>query len=341
MRVLLAPMEGVLDDVLRTVLTGVVGGAAYDCAVTEFVRVSGNILPLRFFRRVAPELNTGGRTLAGTPVRVQLLGSDPVCMADNAARLATLSPVAVDLNFGCPAPTVNRHRGGAVLLDEPELLYAIVSAVRSQLPPEIPLTAKMRLGVSDTAQALACAQALAAGGACELVVHGRTRAQGYRPPAEWAWIGRIAQAVSIPVVANGEVWSVADWLECHALSGVSDVMLGRGAVADPFLVQRIRAGQVVPPDAAQRQAEWAILLPHLGFFRQRVLAKLERRHVPGRIKQWLKYLHRTYPQAERLYTALRTQVGMENVDRILFEHGVPVTDEVYQTDTGTQVACAA
>jgi tRNA-dihydrouridine synthase C len=97
-------------------------------------------------------------------VRVQLLGSDPACMADNAAQLARLNPAGIDLNFGCPAPTVNRHRGGAALLDEPELLHAIACAVRRAVPPHIPFTAKMRLGVADTGKALDCARALADGG---------------------------------------------------------------------------------------------------------------------------------------------------------------------------------
>lgn len=100
MRLLLAPMEGLADEVLRDVLTRLGG---YDWAVTEFARVSGTVLPQRYFRRVCPELGQGGRTLSGTPVRVQLLGSDPVCLADNAARLAELLPAGIDLNFGCPA----------------------------------------------------------------------------------------------------------------------------------------------------------------------------------------------------------------------------------------------
>ena len=156
MRLLLAPMEGLLDEVLRAVLTH---SGGYDYAVTEFARVSGTVLPARFFRRLAPELNTASRTLGGTPVHVQLLGSDPACMGDSAAQLASLAPAGVDLNFGCPAQTVNRHRGGAVLLDDPELLHRIAVAVRAAVPATIALSAKMRLGVGDTGRAIECAQA--------------------------------------------------------------------------------------------------------------------------------------------------------------------------------------
>ncbi|MFC5302764.1 tRNA dihydrouridine synthase [Azospira restricta] len=297
-RLLLAPMEGLADDVLREVLTRVGG---YDHAVTEFVRVSGTLLPARAFTRLSPELLNGGRTTAGTPVVVQLLGSDPECLAANAARLARLSPPGIDLNFGCPAPTVNRHRGGAALLGEPELLYAIVSAVRAAVPADIPVTAKMRLGIADTALAIDCAQALAEGGARSLVVHARTKEQGYKPPAHWEWIAAIREAVRVPVVANGEVWTVGDWRRCRAVSGCADVMLGRGAVSDPYLAQRIRGDAAPAPTAA----EWAALLPHLAAFWQGVLAKVEARHAPGRIKLWLGYLRRTWAEAEALYAALR------------------------------------
>ena len=127
MTILLAPMEGLLDFVLRDILTRVGG---IDCCVSEFIRITDQLLPERVFTRVVPELRTGGRTLAGVPVRAQLLGADPVCLAENAALLAALGPAGIDLNFGCPAKVVNRHGGGAALLDEPDTIAAIVSAVR-------------------------------------------------------------------------------------------------------------------------------------------------------------------------------------------------------------------
>lgn len=315
-------MEGLLDDVLRAAMT-VSGG--YDYAVTEFARVSGTLLPDRFFRRISPELSNGSRTEGGTPVRVQLLGSDPVCMGENAARLAALSPAGIDLNFGCPAPTVNRHRGGAALLDEPELLHRIATAVRRAVPAAIPLSAKMRLGINDPGRAIECAQALSEGGAQTLVVHARTKADGYRPPAHWEWVARIDQAIAVPVVANGEVWTAADWLRCRAVSGVEDVMLGRGAVADPFLAERIRAGRHEAPSAAERAREWAKLLPVIAAFCERVKGKVEPRHVPGRIKQWLHLLARNYPQAAQLFAAIRSLRTLVEVEQVLALHGVRAT----------------
>ena len=173
MALLLAPMEGLLDFTLRDALTRVGG---LDRCVSEFIRVTDAVLPERAYVRVIPELRQGSRTSAGVPVRAQLLGSDPICLADNAAFLATLGPAGIDLNFGCPAKVVNRHGGGAALLQEPELVHRIVREVRRAVPTDMPVSAKMRLGFHDDAQAEDCARAIAEGGADELVVHASTKA---------------------------------------------------------------------------------------------------------------------------------------------------------------------
>lgn len=297
-RLYLAPMEGLADYVLRDVLTGIGG---FDGCVSEFIRVTGSLLPNRVYEREAPEVLEGARTRSGTPMVVQLLGSDPHWMARNAAHAATLSPHGVDLNFGCPAKVVNQHGGGAMLLADPEQLNRIVSAVRAAVPPDIAVTAKMRLGVSDTSLAIDCATALAEGGAASLVVHARTRDHGYRPPAHWEWIARIDAAVKVPVIANGEVWTVADWERCRAVSGCADVMIGRGAVSDPFLALRIRGLM----DRAASGAEWQAVLCYIAGYLRTLQARVTSRHEHGRVKKWLSYLQRTWPQAAELHAAIR------------------------------------
>ena len=319
-RLFLAPLEGLADCVLRDVLTRLGG---YSGAVTEFVRVSGSVLPERTFRRISPELANGGCTPSGTPVVVQLLGSDPHFMAENAAQLALLRPVGIDLNFGCPAPTVNRHGGGAMLLDTPELLCAIASAVRQAVPAMIPVSAKMRLGVSDTQRTLACAQALEAGGVASLVVHARTKIEGYKPPAHWEWVARVREVLAIPVVANGEVWTVEDYWRCREVSGCADVMVGRGAVADPFLARRIALVAAGVAVSSARTADWLELQPLIAKFWRQVQGRVEAKHAPGRLKQWLNALRQVFPEAEALYWAVRPMRGLEETSALLRQHGIP------------------
>ena len=302
-------MEGLLDFVLRDILTRV-GGV--DRCVSEFIRVTNTLLPDRVFVRMVPELLHGGKTWAGVPVRAQLLGSDPICMAENAACLAALGPDGIDLNFGCPAKVVNRHGGGAALLEHPELVFAIVSAVRRAVPAHLPVSAKMRLGFNDDLRAIECAQAIADAGACELVVHARTKADAYRPPAYWERIADIGAAVQIPLVANGEIWTVQDAVRCRELSGCHALMLGRGIVSDPGLALAIAAatpGQDLVYDkltSIQTGVSWEMLFPLIVDFWQLVCARLERRQQAGRLKQWLNFLRRRYPQAEHAYAELRT-----------------------------------
>ena len=319
-KIYLAPMHGLADCVLRDVLTRIDGVHGYAGTVSEFIRVAGTRLPLRAFRRVCPELDSASRTFAGTPLIVQLLGSDPESLAENAAQLVSLHPAGVDLNFGCPAPTVNRHGGGASLLNNPEHLLRIVSAVRQVLPQHIPFSAKMRLGINDTSKTVACAQALAAGGITSLVVHARTRSEGYQPPAHWEWIAKIRESININVIANGEIWTPSDYQRCRAISGCRDVMIGRGAVADPFLLRRIKQSTCAlavdekMPDQHRKQQEWLELQPLLGEFWRQVKSRVALVHAPGRLKLWLASLRRTFPEAELLYQHLRPLRSAQEID---------------------------
>jgi len=306
MKILLAPMEGLLDHSLRDTLTRVGG---IDLCVSEFIRVTDAVLPKRAFYRVVPELLNQSQTHAGVPVRTQLLGSDPHILAANAARLARLNPAGIDLNFGCPAKTVNRHRGGAVLLDEPELIGQIVAAVRKAVPANVPVSAKMRLGFNDDLRAEDCAQAIEAAGADQLVVHARTKAHGYRPPAYWDRIADVRQCVKLPMVANGEIWSVADAVRCREVTGCNDIMIGRGMVNNPGLALEIKfhdaqAQGMTFADMPQKFS-WPQLWPLLSVFWTRMSMQVAPRHRAGRLKQWLNYLRRHYPEAQQAFDVLR------------------------------------
>ena len=323
--ILFAPMEGLLDFVLRDILTRVGG---IDRCVSEFIRITDQLLPERVFTRIVPELLSGGRTFAGVPVRAQLLGSDPACMADNAERLASLGPAGIDLNFGCPANVVNRHGGGAALLREPETIYAIVAAVRRSVPAHMPVSAKMRLGYLDDSRAVECALAISQGGADEMVVHARTKAQAYRPPAYWERIADIRAAVKIPVIANGEIWTVDDARRCREISGCDSLMIGRGAVVDPGLGLAIKADM---NKKVLNAVTWAQLLPCVLDFWHIVTTRLDQKAQAGRLKQWLNFLRRHYPEAEVAYQALKTINNPALVDAWLTGamRGLPQQREIF------------
>jgi tRNA-dihydrouridine synthase C len=312
-RVVLAPMEGLVDPPMRDVLTRLGG---IDWCVSEFIRVTAGPLHRPTLLNIIPEALNDWRTRAGVPIRPQLLGSDPRWLAHNAQLLVDMGAEVIDLNFGCPAKTVNRHGGGAGLLREPELLTRIVSSVRDAVPERIPVTAKMRLGYSDTSLTLECARALVDAGAAELVVHARTKVEGYKPPAHWEWLARIREAVEVPVIANGEVWTLEDYLGIRAASGCDTVMIGRGLVSRPDLAWQIKAhlaGSDAEPMAWQAMQPW--LLDFYQQTRERVVA----RHVPGRLKQWLAMLIRGFPEAQVLFDRVRRENDPDAVAAALAE----------------------
>jgi tRNA-dihydrouridine synthase C len=306
MKIVLAPMEGVVDHLMREMLTQIGG---YDLCITEFVRVVDQKLPARVFTRLCPELLQGGKTRAGIPVRVQLLGQEPHWLAENAARAVELGSAGVDLNFGCPAKAVNKSRGGAVLLKETETLYRIVKAVRDAVPAQFPVSAKIRLGYDDTSLALDNAKAIAEAGASSLAIHARTKSDGYRPPAYWPWIAKIKQQVKIPLVANGEIWNAEQALLCQQQSQCQDIMLGRGALAMPNLARHIR-DQTAP-------LPWPEVLALLMHYSEFEITGDKGKYYANRVKQWFSYLKLQYPEAQQLFSQLRLLTKSRDILQLL------------------------
>ncbi len=299
MRIILAPMEGVVDYEMRDVLTQIGG---YDRCVTEFVRVTeNNLLPNRVYRRFSPELANGGMTPAGVPVYLQLLGGNPKSMALNAAKAQKLEPPGIDINFGCPSKTVNKSDGGSVLLKEPSRIGAIVGAVRDAVDPKIPVTAKIRLGFSNHDFLEEVVDNIINAGANEVCIHARTREDGYKPPAYWSSVKQVADKSPIPVIINGEIWTPEDAKLAKEQSGCTDIMLGRSAMRCPDLALIIKADQ----DAQPHQAlAWSEVLEIV----LRYLHNSENRHpnfVSNRSKQWLVFLQKRYPEAAELFQRIK------------------------------------
>jgi tRNA-dihydrouridine synthase C len=226
------------------------------------------------------------QTPTGLPVQIQLLGGDPNLMAAAAGRACELGATAIDLNFGCPARTVNRHDGGATLLKHPTRLRAIVAAVRSAIPVTTPVSAKLRLGW-DNVHAITTNAAMAAeGGAAWLTIHARTRMAGYAPPVDWPQIGRVREQLGLPIVANGDIWTLDDFRRCRGETGCHHFMLGRGALANPLLTAHVarELGLLALPLVAL--SHWTQRLERLSNWMHYYGDRTPEHHV-CRYKQWL------------------------------------------------------
>lgn len=302
---LLAPMEGLTDPLMRQILTQIASdlGRPYDWSVSEFIRVTQHVLPAHVFYKYVPELRHDAKTTCGTPIHIQLLGSEAQLMAENAAYAAELGAPAIDINFGCPAKTVNSHRGGSVLLDEPETMYQIISAVRQAVPVNIPVSAKIRLGYTDTSRMDDIRGAIDDSGADWLTIHARTKTQGYKPPAYWDKIQSF-NVLDIPVIANGEIWNAEHAQNCMVQAGTEHLMLGRGAVTRPDLIAQVDRE---PSQTLNNETTllWQDLIAHQIKFLQGT-AKSDIVLV-GRYKQWLAMLTKGYSEAKILWDSIKRE----------------------------------
>ncbi len=297
LRIILAPMQGVLDPFVRQLLTSI---NEYDLCVSEFVRIVDSCLPQKVFYRLCPELHNNGKTLSGTPMRVQLLGQHPQWLAENAQRAIDLGSYGVDLNCGCPSKTVNGSMGGASLLKNPELIYQATKAMKEAVGRENIVSVKVRLGWDSSDQALEIADAVEQGGADEITIHGRTKLDGYKAEKiDWQTIYTIQKKLTIPVIANGEIWDYQSAKKCQEVTACKQLMIGRGALNTPNLSKVIKYNH---PKLAWQDV--------VGLLYQYV--NIENKFDSGyyhtsRIKQWLKFLMKEYEQADTLFNLIKAE----------------------------------
>lgn len=247
-----APMAGVTDLAYRGILKRMGAGLMF----TEMVSAKA----LCYHDKKTAELME--LTEAEAPVGVQIFGSDPQIMAQGARIIEESTHAAcIDINMGCPVPKVVGNGEGSALLKTPLLAGQIVEAVASAV--RLPVTAKMRIGWDEThINAVEFAKILAQSGACAITVHGRTREQYYSGKADWEQIRAVKEAVAVPVVGNGDIFSARDAEDMLRITGCDAVMLGRGIMGNPWLVRGcvclLQSGVAIPPPSFDERLQMAL-----------------------------------------------------------------------------------
>lgn len=249
----LAPMAGVTDRAFREICKGF--GAAY--LVGEMASAKG----MHFSDRKTASLL--GVSDLERPIAVQLFGDEPEIVAEAAVKALEFRPDVIDLNMGCPAPKIAGNGGGAALMKNPVLAGKVTEAVVHAV--DIPVTVKFRKGWDDEhVNAVEFARIIEQSGAAALTVHGRTRQQFYQPPVDLDVIAAVKQAVSIPVIGNGDCVDIQSVKHMYDYTKCDLVMIGRGALGCPWLFAQVRSyltdGAILPPPSLPEKME--VMLRH-------------------------------------------------------------------------------
>jgi len=286
--VVLAPMAGVTNVAFRVLARRLGASLIY----TEMVSADGIVRrnpQARQFLVLDP---------AEHPVALQIFGNDISVLAE-AARIVEAETDAdiIDVNLGCPAPKVVKNLAGAAWLREPRRVEALFRALTDAV--RLPVTAKIRLGWDERSiTAVEVALAVETGGGAAVAVHARTRAQGYSGQADWSWIRRVREAVSIPVIGNGDVRSPEDAKRMLEETGADAVMIGRAALGNPWILHRtahyLQTGELLPEPTAEKRI--ALAREHLA----RLVALKGEAQAVREMRRHLAWYLKGLPQAARL-----------------------------------------
>ncbi len=274
----LAPMQDVTDLAFMRTLARL--RSLPDYFVTPYFRSTATTCAMAEENLRCIRLNE-----TGVPIWAQLAGTDPAALARDARALLQEPIAGIDLNAGCPSPLVNRHGAGAGLLREPSLLSRAMAALRAVVP-EGCFSVKCRLGWAGEEEFPDILERIAAARPDRVAVHTRTRQGLYRPDAlRRGELERAVRGLACPVLANGDVATAAEAREWMAASSCAGVMIGRGAVRNPYIFRELRGG--LPPSAEERRAYYAILMEEVG----RNLANRSEKGHCNRMKKYLAFCY--------------------------------------------------
>lgn len=307
MAVFLAPMAGITDLPFR-ILAREFGA---DLGVSEMVSAQALVYENRRTMRMLA-IHEEER-----PVAIQLFGHDPDVMA-KAAKIVhqSVAPEMIDLNFGCPTPKIVKNGDGAALLKTPTLLGKVAAAVVEAVP--IPVTAKIRLGWdSESINCLEVTEVLEEAGVHWITVHGRTREQFYSGSADWEWIGRLKEHSSLPIVGNGDVFTIMDAENLLKQTGCDHLAIGRGARGNPWIFQQIKAwindGVVLPEPAVEERI--AVALRHL-----RMKVDYLGEHTAVReMRPHLAWYLKGIPYSAEVRKLINTTTTLQDMEKLLHE----------------------
>lgn len=289
-----APMAGITDRPFRDILHRMGAGLVFTEMVSDMALVYKN-------KETHAMLNLLGET---RPIAVQLCGSQPEIMAEAAQIIVEKGASLLDINMGCPAPKIVKNGEGCALMRQPERAVAIVKAVRRAV--SLPLTVKMRKGWDDNhTNVVSFAQAIADAGADAIIVHGRTREEFYSGQADWQTIQKVATAVTVPVIGNGDIQQPEQTVAHLAASGCAGVMIGRGMLGNPWLIRdAVRLSQGLPASGKP------VITEVFSLARQHLAAQIELCGEKSGIQQMRKHFA-WYIKGQRGAAAMRNAINRQ------------------------------
>lgn len=311
--VVLAPMAGVSDKAFRII------AREHGCGLVYTEMISAKALCYQNGRTKAL-LDIQGEK---QPIAVQLFGCDPEVMAEGARLAVQEGALLLDINMGCPVPKVVRNGEGSALLEKPELAVQIVQAMVRAV--SVPIMVKIRSGWNkQNIVAVSFARRLEEAGVSAIAVHGRTREQYYAGAADWSVIRQVKEAVSVPVIGNGDIWTARDAERMLAETGCDAVMLGRGVQGNPWLISRVRhflnEGIEYPPPQPLEKIQGA--MRHLELTISLKGEEAGVREMRKHLAWYLKGMKRTAPVKEAIFRSKKKEEVLKILHDYLVQEGL-------------------